>query len=286
MKLKALATVVAVVAVSASAYASPYYVGKNLRPSNNVTLGFTDTPVKGGAAAGGARGNIAAFELKGDYTVIENLAVGLNLPFYWTSKNISATGDQRASLGNIAINGNWSQPLSETSDDMTWGYSFNADAFVPTAYKAEGNSVANANPTTELFRYAENWMTLKPTMGLFVENEMFAAKTNVGLAYSYIRKESGAPSDQNRINTTIQAAASYKALPFMAINMEYNTMIHDKASKATVAGDSARFRHALTPSLSGTYESVMGQAFVNIPLDKPTRNTQVVSAGLNVGYLF
>jgi len=58
-----------------SVSASPYYVGENLSPKNNVTLGFMDTTDKRNWNL--STGNIAALELKGSYGVTENATVEL-----------------------------------------------------------------------------------------------------------------------------------------------------------------------------------------------------------------
>lgn len=280
MKLSAIALGLGIMGVSSAAFATPYYVGENLTPNNNITLEVLDTPTKGQGARD--KGNIANFELKGDYKVWRDLSMGANLPFFFASSAATA-GDSKAAVGNIALTGNWAQTLSDSTADFQYGYAFNLDLFLPSSRSDEAGTVAGANPTIDLFRYSPRWTTVNPTLGGFIDGDRFMAKVNVGLGYSFITEKNNTPSDKNRFNTTIQAGASWKALNWMSANLEYNTMIHDKATRGT----GKRFRHALAPSVSGTWnDSVRANLFANIPLDKTTRDVHNIQAGLGVGYIF
>ncbi|TVQ78047.1 MAG: hypothetical protein EA369_08005 [Bradymonadales bacterium] len=275
MKIKTLALGLGLVGLGSSAYATPYYVGSNLDPNNNITLGFMDTPTKE-QTPGAGRGNIAAFELKADYFVIDRLAINMNLPFYMA--NAKAAGTSRSSLGNFSLGGIWADRLSSPADDLSWGYAVSLDAYLPTSRKDEAGVVAVANPTTELYRFTPKATTGHLQAGLWIGNEMFTVKGNAGYAYSNV---SGA-TDKARSTFTMQTAASWRALPNLAVNAEYNAIILD----SKFAGAGKKFRHAMTPSISGNIDQILLAGFVTLPLDSTTRDRQSVAFGANVGYLF
>lgn len=269
---------------TASVSASPYYVGRSITPSNNVTLGFVDTPTKSDSNVTGAdTGNIAAFELKADYNVWSSLDMGVQLPFYMANED--AAGNSRSALGNIGFNLNWNQLLSQSTDDFQWGYSAAIDMYLPTSRKDEGTTVAYANPTTDLYLYHPRAFTAHPRAGLFIENERFYGKTNLGAGLLFIGKDNNLPADTSRTTITWQTAASWKAMPNLSANLEYNTIYMDSATR-NVTNETPNFRHAVTPSVSGNYNQITGQAFVSLPLDKATRDVQTVAFGANIGYQF
>lgn len=288
MKLFTIALGLGILGVSSAAFATPYYVGENLTPSNNITLEFLDTPTKDDF--GGSQGNIANFELKGDYKVWRDLTVGANLPFFFASTSAATAAggtDSKASIGNIALSGNWAQDLSDGTADYSYGYAVNLDLFLPSSRSDESAAATVANPTIDWFRYAARTTTLNPTLGGFIEGSRFLAKLNVGLGYSFIQRDNSLPSDRNRFNTTIQAAATWKAMNWLAANLEFNSIIHDKASSGAINGENNRFRYALAPSVSGTWrETVRANVFANVPLDKPTREVHFAQFGAGVGYMF
>ncbi len=293
MKMKALFLAVALVGVSLSASATPLYVGTNLTPQNNISFGFGYTPTKKAYGVTGKTGTITNYALKSDYNVIENLALGLDLPFYWADKNANitataTTAKAKFGLGNMGINANWNQRLNETSDDMAWGYSVALAAYFPTAVKDETVAVQTSNVALDLHRYGRKWSSIIPTAGLFIENEMFMAKINTGVGYSYIGKKNRGPGDQSRFNVPSQLGLSYKVMPNFAVNAEYNTMFLDKTTKAEMAigTKQARLRQVATPSLSGNFEGIMGQAYVNLPVDSTSRKANALAAGVNLGYMF
>lgn len=283
MKLMTIALGIGLVGAG-SAYATPYYVGQNLRPENNITLEFQDTVTKKVTDIK-ERGNIAAFELKADVSPIENLSLGANLPFYIASKNALGAAESRNAMGNVSLSGSWSQALSQSSDSIAWGYAANLGVYLPTSRKDEGSTIAGANPATDFYTYSTKAMTVHPTLGVFVENEMFLAKTNVGYGYMYIKDGISASTnkkDTSRNTFTWQAAASWKAMPNLAANLEYNTIFLDKAT----VGNDKKFRHALAPSISGSFSGVIASAFANVPLDETTRDIHNVAFGANIGYMF
>ncbi len=249
-------------------------------------MGFGYTPTKKTFSATNDTGTITTYALKGDYNVMENLAVGLDLPFYWGNKK--ALGKSRFGLGNMGINTNWNQNLNASTDDFGWGYSISLSAYFPTANKAETGAMADANPTLDLPRYARGWTTVTPMAGLFVQNEWFSAKGNIGMGYTLARKKYTATGDKNRFNTPAQLGVSFRAMPELAINAEYNTILLDKATQneASIGTQSRRFRQTITPSISGEFANVVGQVYGNIPVDSTTRKASAFSAGLNVGYTF
>ncbi|MDB5038562.1 MAG: hypothetical protein JWQ35_2090 [Bacteriovoracaceae bacterium] len=269
-----------------SVSAAPYYVGENLQPKNNVTLGFGDTMTKKDvAAARNDTGNIATLELKGAYSPAEKSALRLNLPFYMSSKNASLTGTSRNALGNFAIGGIWSDALSSSSAATSYGYSLSTDVFLPTSRKIEGESVARANPTTDLYKYTSKATAFTPTVGVYAQHDAFSAKTNIGLVYAYFPKSAPARhTDANHFNLAWQTAGSWHIIPNLHGNLEYNTIYLDTASSST--GTGKKFAHALTPSLSGNYEKAVASAFATIPLDSTTRKVTNVAFGLNAGYTF
>jgi hypothetical protein len=296
MKIKALALAVVAVAVSSSAYSTPMYVGANLSPKNNINLGFGYTPTKKTLTGGTETGTITNYALRGNYSVMENLTANIDLPFYWVSKNASAAGKSRFGMGNFALGANWNQRMSESSDEMAWGYSVSLDAALPLARKDEASVVSAANPTTDLGRYLARTTTITPMLGAWLENEMFMAKINLGVHYHNIGRKSvsvGAttvkvPSDRNRFNIPSQLGLSYKATANFALNAEYNGVFLDKASKEGLetGGKKTAFRQVITPSISGEFDGIAAQVYGNIPVDAATRKASSFSAGLNVGYMF
>ncbi|PIR23047.1 MAG: hypothetical protein COV44_04820 [Deltaproteobacteria bacterium CG11_big_fil_rev_8_21_14_0_20_45_16] len=279
MKLMSIALGLGLIGAS-SAFAAPIYVGEQVTPENNISLGFQDTPIKEQAGVRTDTGNIAAIEVKADYSPVEHVSLGASLPFYMASKNVSGTS--RNSMGNFGLTGGWNMVLSQSSDDFQWGYSAALDAYLPTSRKAEGAFVANANPTTDLFAYSQKATTIHPRVGLFIDGDRFYGKTNVGYGFTYLSSPAGS-NDKNRNTITWQTAATYKAMENLNANLEYNTMILDSE---TAGSGNGKYKHALTPSLSGDYNRILGQAFVNIPLDSETRDVQNVAIGASVGYQF
>lgn len=286
MKIKALALAVVAVAVSSSAYSTPMYVGANLSPKNNINLGFGYTPTKKTLTGGTETGTITNYALRGNYSVMENLTANIDLPFYWVNKN--AAGKSRFGMGNFALGANWNQRMSESSDEMAWGYSASLDAALPLARKDEASVVSVANPTTDLGRYLSRTTTITPMLGAWLENEMFMAKINTGIHYHNIGKKNGLPSDRNRFNIPAQLGVSYKATSNVALNAEYNGIFLDKATKEGLAtgGKDTAFRQVITPSISGEFDGIAAQVYGNIPVDAATRKASNFSAGLNVGYMF
>jgi len=283
MKLLTVALGASLVAASAVS-ASPHYVGERMNPKDNITLGFQDTPTKKALSANGKRGNIAALELSGDYNVIENLAVGAQLPFYMINKNATG-GSSRNNVGNMSLSLNWHQQLSDSRDDFQWGYSAALDTYLPTSRKVEAGVIAGANPTTDFYAYSVKTTTIHPRAGLFIEGDRFAGKTNLG--YGYMRIQDSNVSDKNRNTFTWQTAATWRAMSNLDLNLEYNTIILDKETAGRLVGEGeTKFRHSITPSVSGNYESILGQAFVSLPLDKATRDVHNVAFGAGVGYMF
>lgn len=286
MKLVTLALGVGLMTMSAL-QAAPYYVGKQLNPENNITLGFTDTPTKSDAAlTGSSTGNIAAFELKGDYNVMPNLALGANVPFYMLNKKATATGESRTTLGNIGMTINWNTDLSTATSDFRWGYSAAVDTYLPTSKKTEAAVLAFANPSVDLYTYHTKATTVHPRLGLYFDNERFYAKTNVGYGFMYVSNgnaASGGSNDKSRNTITWHNAFTWKAMSNLNCNLEYNAIALDTPTRAE---KNTQYRHTVTPSLSGDYNNVVGQVFANIPLDAATRKIQKVAFGANIGYQF
>lgn len=279
MKLVTLALSFGLVASTADA--AQYFVGENIAPRNHVSLGFQDTPTKKDSALTGAdSGNIAAFEISGDYSPVENLSVGTELPFYFASEDVA--GNSRSSLGNISLNGTWNQALSETTDNVEWGYSAALEVFLPTSRKVEGSTVAFANPTTDLYTYLNKGTTVTPRLGLYVENERFYGKTNFGFGYTNL-PSSVAGGDKSRTSFTWQTALTWKATPYLNANLEYNAIVLDSAT-AVPANQDDKYRHAIAPSVSGEMNNFIASAFLSVPLDTPTRDIQAVAFGINAGY--
>jgi len=290
MKIKALFLAVALVGVSFAASATPLYVGTNLSPKNNVSFGLGYTPTKKNFGSTKS-GTITNYALKADYNAIESLAIGLDLPFYWANKNATGT-KSRFGLGNMGLSANWNQRLNETSDDMAWGYSIALPVYFPTANKIETGVVQASSVALDLTRFGRKWTSVVPTAGLFIENEMFMAKVNTGLAFSYIGNKTaatvGTKKDKTRFNVPTQLGMSYKVMPNFAINAEYNTMFLDKSTKTamTIGTKNSRFRQVATPSLSGNIEGMTGQVYANIPVDATSRKANAIAAGVNLGYMF
>lgn len=280
MKLSALILAAGLVGATA-VEATPYYVGENLTPNNNVTLGFADAPTKD---LGNDKGNIATIEIEGVYNIIPDLALELNLPLSMVSKSAtSATagaGTSRTSLGNIGTGVNWSRVLSDSSENVQWGIAAAFDLYLPTSRKVEAANVWAANPTTEFFRYATKTTSAHPHAGLFLNVDQFKAKANAGYGYSYVAGTG--ITDRNRNNFTGQTAISWTPMEVLALNLEYNAIVFD--TETTSGGK--RYRHALTPSVSGNYGNILGSAFTVIPLDSTTRDYSAVAFGLNAGYMF
>jgi len=277
-----IAVALAAIGLAASSVnAAPYYVGENIQPQNNVTLNFQNTMTKKDATAGRAdTGNIASIELRGAYNVNPNVPVSVYLPMYFASKNATASGSSRTSLGNIGLGLGWVNTMPSADREMTWGYSLMLNGWAPSSRKAEGSTVAGANPTTDLYRYTEKAFTGNPTVGLFVAADQFSAKVNAG--YGYTRLGTSGISNKNLHTFNTQLGASWHAMPNLHVNAEYNTTY----ATAAYTQNKKEFLHAIAPSISGNYESITGSVFGNIPLDSLTRDIQNVAFGLNVGYMF
>lgn len=273
-----------------SVTAAPYYVGQNMGQPNHIALGFNDTPSK---KAGGRSdtGNIAAIDLNANFNIMDTSSLRAGLPFYFSSKNATTTGSSRNSLGNLNLGGAWWE--TTTSSDKTWnmGYGLTADVYVPTARKDEANTVALANPTTDLYKYRTRGTSLVPMAHAFASNGRFTGRVAFGAGYTNVASKNGNPTDKNRLNINWQNAVSYQAMPNISANLEYNTVFLDTASRSEGANyanatERSKFRSALTPSVNGSWNKVLGSAFVTIPLDKPTRDYTSVAFGLNAGYTF
>jgi len=267
-----------------SVYAAPYYVGENLTPPDHVSLGFSDTPTKKDTGSNRAStGNIATIEIKANYSPMENLDIRAGLPVYFATKKATTDAQgSRNAVGNISLGGNWNQDLSQPSDIWTWGYSAGGDIYFPTSRKTESNVVAAANAGTDFYRYYPLGLTFNPSVGLYLKRDVFSAKTNVGAGFMWIQKKGSVPSDQNRMIFNWQLASTWHAHPNMDANLELNTITLDKATAET----GKKFRMGLTPSVSGHYDQILGQAFVTIPLDSTTRDVANVAFGINAGYMF
>lgn len=268
-----------------SVSASPYYVGENLNPQNNITLGFTDTPTKKTAPAStGKTGNIIALDIKGAYNVAEGTSMRADLPFYMINKN--AAGTARNAVGNISIGGIYGQSYKSEDQAWTYGYTLSSDIFAPTNRKNEGGTLAAANPTTDLWKFYPRALAVTPTVGIHAGKDMFRVKSNLGGAWAYLGKKSGLPTDQNRLAINWQLAGTWHAMPNVHANLEYNTVFLDTATAQDLTGKNTKFRHAVTPSIAGNYEQMLASAYATLPLDSTTRDVSNVSFGLNAGYAF
>jgi hypothetical protein len=81
----------------------------------------------------------------------------------------------------------------------------------------------------------------------------------------------------------MQTAATWRAMPNLAANLEYNGIILDSEN---AAAGTKKFRHAITPSVSGNMDQILASAFVSVPLDTTTRDVQTFAFGANVGFMF
>ncbi len=266
-----------------SVSAAPYYLGENIQPQNNITLGFADTPTKKTTAT--KSGNIMALELKGNYALSNEFSLRAGLPFYSANKNATGTGDSRNSIGNIYIGGVFSNSIASADQVWTYGYALSADVYGPTSRKDEAAVVAAANPTTDLWKYYARALAMTPTIGGWIARDMFTVKANFGANYAYVGQKSGAPTDQNKLALTGQLAGSWHAMNNLNLNVEYNTIYGEDSLLKTAVGDK-QFRHGITPSISGNYDQLLASAFATIPLDSTTRDLTNVAFGANVGYLF
>jgi hypothetical protein len=267
--------------------AAPYYVGQNLSQPNHVALGFQDTPTKK-TLGGTSTGNIAAFDLKGNFNATEAVGIRASLPFYMTTKNANATAKSRNALGNVGLGMAWNDSFALDTKSINLGYALNLDAYLPTSRKTEASTPAVANAPTDLFKYQPRATTITPIAGLWAMSDMWSAKVNAGYAYSFIQKKSGTPTDQNRNNITTQVGASWHAMPNLHVNLEWNNIIMDTSTRyeTTVNSKNTRWRHNLTPSVSGTYDMVIANAFVTVPLDQASRKASNVAFGANAGWTF
>lgn len=275
-----LAIAIAAVGLIGTANAAPYYVGENLKPSNNISLGFQDTMVKDSGTSTGETANIASLELKGTYNVTPNVPVSVGLPFYMASKNL--TGSSRNNLGNGWLSLGWTDSIPTEDREITWGYNASIGTYLPsTGDKVQAAAVAAANPTTDWYKYARKTFSLVPTAGVYMMADQFSAKLNASFAYG--RTQSTAVTEKNQYTYPVQLGASWHAMPNLHLNAEYNTIY---GSKGAFPSGTKKFRHAASPSISGNYEAFMGSLYANIPFDSTTRDIHNVSFGLNAGYTF
>lgn len=280
--------------VMSVAQAAPVYVGKHVSPQDNISLGFTGMPLTGDdqeiAGPAGDDTTIGAIELKGDYNVMENLAVGASLPFYFTSSDAFQSTDSENAIGNISVSANWTQEMSTSTDDFQWGYAAGLDTYLPTSREDEALAVAFANPSTDLYKYHTRAFSIHPRGSLFIDADRFYGQTTVGYGFMTISKDDGFATLKNNTDTSRnslswQTALTWKAMPNLNANLEYNTVILDSATRTTTEKDD-QYRHAISPSVSGNYNQMTGQIFANLPLDSATRKNQNVAFGANVGYRF
>jgi len=277
--MKIAIAIVTIGLAASSIQAAPIYVGENLKTQNNIGLNFQDTLTKKDVAAGRTdTGNIAAIELRAAYNVNENIPAKLWLPFYMSSKDI--TGTSRNAMGNVGLGLGWTNSMPTESREMTWGYSLALNTFLPTSREIEGNTVAAANPSIDLYRYLTKTTSVAPVAGLFFIADQFSGKANMGYGYSR-NGASGVTTDKNGHSFTGQLATSWHAMPSLHLNAEYNTVYANAAMFGT-----KKYRHSIAPSVSGNYEAFTGSIYGNIPLDSTTRDLSTVAFGLNVGYTF
>lgn len=275
-----------------SVTAAPYYVGQNMGQPNHINLGFSDTPSKKAATSGRTdTGNIASIDLSANYNTSDNTSLRAGMPFYFSTKNATTSGSSRNSLGNVNLGAAWWETSSSSDKAWTFGYGLSADVYAPTARKDEANTVAMANPTTDLYRYRTRGTSVAPMAHIYASNDRFSIRTAFGGGYTLVSSKNGVPTDKNRLNINWQNAVSYHALPYLHANLEYNTVFLDTATRAETTTYSyiterAKFRSALTPSVNGVWNKMLGSAYVTVPLDKPTRDYTNVAFGLNAGYTF
>jgi len=259
--------------------ASPYYVGENPTPDSTVNLNFTNTVTEARGTLDS--GNIAAFELRAIGQVGPNVGLLGGFPFYSASENAVGSGGENA-LGNINLGFNWNQSLSKTTDVFRWGYFGAGDLFLPSSRSTEGNTVAMVNPTADLYRYLPYATTFNPRVGVFASQNYWSAKANLDYAYSYVSRNSFGSNDKNRNSFRMQTGGSWHPMQNLNVNLEYNTIWLDDAT----SDQRGSFRQALVPSVSGIYNKMVGNAFVSIPLDAPTRDLATLAFGLSGGYQF
>lgn len=276
MKIKTFALAVCLTFVGmGAASAVPNYVGENITPRDHVSLNFLDVPTD---IEGLDTGNIASFEARGAWSPVENVSIRAGLPFFHaTADALSGGDDSLTDIGNANMGVNWHMMASSPTDPMQWGYAVSLDAYLPTARDNLTGSVATSNPTTELYRYSSKTTSVVPTAGLFLEQDMFAAKANVGFGYGY-----NDDTEDSSTSFPIQVATSWRATPQLSANLEYNTIILDDDS----AGTGDNFRHALTPSVSGDFNNLLASAFVTVPLDSDTQDIGNFSFGAEAGWAF
>ena len=256
--------------------AAPYYVGETLNQKNNVTLNFQDTLVKDAATAGDGKANIAAFQLRGAYNINSNIPVTFNVPFYMAGEKL--TGTSRSALGNMGLGLGWTNSMPTADREMTWGYTAMLNGWLPTSRKAEGGSVAATNYAIDAYKYLSKTTSIVPTVGLWLTADVITVKGNVGYGYSYNNEA----ADKSAMSFTGQLAASWHATSNVHLNVEYNALAGD----STFRGSFPKLVHQVSPSVSGTMDNLMGSAFVNIPLDKESRDITTIAFGANVGYMF
>lgn len=300
--MKLVTTAIGFILVGATALsAAPYYVGKNLRNTNHLSLNFADTITKKDTSAktfmGTSRGNIATLAIEGSYSPIEQANISIDLPFYMANKNAAfSTGTAKAKnwMGNINFDMGWTQELNAPSSQWAYGINAALDTYFPTSSRSAALSVAYANPATDYYRFSPKGTTVQPRVGAYFGNEVVNAKTNVGYGFTYFSKDSKTADqsqDQGRSSITWQTALTWNAMPNLHANLEYNTITLDTASNiknatTTTRTKGNRFRHSVSPSLSGSYDQFLGSLFVTVPLDKATRDMTTMALGLNAGYQF
>jgi hypothetical protein len=259
--------------------AAPYYVGENPTPENSIYLGFRDAPTEKRGAL--EEGNIAALDLNALVNFSQTTAVAANLPFYNATRNATGTKSE-TNFGNIAAGLNWSNSMSRTTDRFRWGYMATANVYAPTSRNEESHIVATVNPTVDYFRYETSATSLTPQAGVYMSQNRWSAKTNVGYGFTRIDKDSIAQGDPNRHSYIWQTGASFHPTNYLNLSAEYNTIYLDKTSSA----GRGQYRHAVSPSVSGKKGNIVGNVFVSVPLDASTRDLSPLALGLNGGLSF
>lgn len=272
-------TLTCAMTLSSLTQALPYYVGENPTPETRVILGLKDSFTRVEKEA--ERGNFADLNLTGQWKLSPTTTVAADLPFYSNSK--PADGDDHAvGMGNASLKANWNTRIWGDESATRLGYFIQGEAYLPTTRSTDTLSYVRAYAPTALYTFSPYTTTLTPAAGLFVSQNQWSAKTNIGYGFHHVSDDSFAAGDRVRHSLKYQLAGTFHPMANLNLSMEYNMMVLDDA----LAGNLGNWRHSVAPSISGEYRRFVGALYSEIPVDSDARELSNMLVGAELGYSF
>lgn len=270
---------------STSLMAAPYYVGDNPTPQREGIVELGNFPTRSDIISNKlsiGSGNIVGLELSGNYELEKRLSLGGSLPFYFLSQGVSNKG-LTGNFGNMRLGAIFNDSLSESTDQIRYGWYSSMDAYLPTSRDIESVNMALADPAHRHHEYMPSTFTAAPTAGIFVSQNRWSAKTNFQYAYHFTSKDSfvGAGDNHNH-SLGYQVGATYHPLENLNLNLEYNSLW----KVDPIINTRSDFNQSIVPSVSGKVQDFVGNIYLSIPFDEQTVNITPLAVGTKVAYQF